>query len=141
METYEFTCPSCKEKEANKGKKSAKKPAQSTKTVVITQSQTTTNKRDVKAASKQIVAPSNGSQGVKAGSDESAATKGGDIKKSTAKVSAPAISISGDNKSKIVLINKAVAPQIGAPQANGTTLNSKKTNIEISKGGNPSVLI
>jgi hypothetical protein len=60
METYEFTCPSCKEKEANKGKKSVKKQTQPPKNGTISQSQNTTNKRDVKAASKQAVAPSNG---------------------------------------------------------------------------------
>ena len=114
METYEFTCPSCKEKEANKGKKSVKKQTQPPKNGTISQSQNTKNKRDVKAASKQVVAPSNGIQGVK-GSDESATTKAAEIKKSSAKVSAPAISASGDNKSKIVLINKAVAPQIATP--------------------------
>jgi hypothetical protein len=60
METYEFTCPSCKEKEANKGKKSAKKSTQPPKNAPASQSQTTINKRDVKAASKQAAAPSNG---------------------------------------------------------------------------------
>jgi hypothetical protein len=69
----------------------------------------------VKTASKQAVAPSNGIQGAAKGSDESVANKGVDIKKSTAKASAPATSISGDNKSKIVLINKAVTPQIVTP--------------------------
>jgi hypothetical protein len=40
------------------------------------------------------------------------------------------------------LINKAaVTPQIVIPQANGGGLISKKTNIDISKGTNPSVLI
>jgi hypothetical protein len=114
METYEFTCPSCKEKEANKGKKSVKKQTQPPKNGTLSHSQNTTNKRDVKAASKQAVEPSNGIHGVKA-SDEYASTKASEIKKSSAKVSAPAISASGDNKSKIVLINKAVAPQIATP--------------------------
>ena len=97
METYEFTCPSCKEKEANKGKKSAKKSTQPPKNAPASQSQTTINKRDVKAASKQAVAPSNGIQGVKL-SDESALNKGGDIKKLNVKVSAPAATAPGDNK-------------------------------------------
>ena len=81
METYEFTCPSCKEKEANKGKKSAKKTTQAPKNAPAIQSQNTTNKRDVKTASKQAVAPSNGIQGAAKGSDESVANKGVDIKK------------------------------------------------------------
>jgi hypothetical protein len=38
METYEFTCPTCKEKEANKGKKSAKKSTQPPKNATASQS-------------------------------------------------------------------------------------------------------
>lgn len=72
--------------------------------------------------------------------------KGGDNKKSTAKSSAPASSVTLENKSKIVLLNKAVVSQVATPQAlgSGASLISKKTTttVDVSKGNNPpSVLI
>lgn len=141
IETYEFTCPSCKDKEANKGKKSAKKSTQPVaKTSAAPQSQsTTTNKRDVKAASKQVIPA--GNAGAK-GAEESTTQKGGDNKKSTAKSSAPATSNTLESKSKIVLLNKAAVAQVATPQAlgSGASLISKKTTantVDVSKGINP----
>jgi hypothetical protein len=47
--------------------------------------------------------------------EESTTHKGGDVKKSTAKTSAPATSTSSDSKSKIVLLNKAAVAQLVNP--------------------------
>lgn len=109
IETYEFTCPSCKEKEANKGKKSAKKTSQPVKvSVTIPQSQTSTNnKRDVKAASKGAAGSASVTQN-KGGSDES--SKGDNKKGTSAKTQVPTTATTSDSKSKIVLLNKAVNP-------------------------------
>jgi hypothetical protein len=47
--------------------------------------------------------------------EEATTIKGGDVKKSTAKTSAPATLTSSDSKSKIVLLNKAVVAQVVNP--------------------------